>query len=90
MPNNGNISVRKTIEKHLNNPDSKPLTSNPDNMRKDLASSTVIKQIYDEFRNPPIKKGGKKNKRKSNKRKSNKRKSNKRKSNKRKYTIRRK
>ena len=93
MPNNQNtepISVRKRITRELDNPNSQPLDTNPEFMRKNLATSEELKQIYNDFKKgPTINKGGKKNKRKSNKRKSNKRKSNKRKSNKRKYTIRR-
>lgn len=86
MPNKKEepISVKDSINKYLNNPDSQPLDIDPETMRKNLPSSKEIKNVYDKFRDPRIKKGGKKNKRKSNKRKSNKRKSNKRK-----YTIRR-
>ena len=85
MPNkNEKISVRETIKQHLNNPNSMPLPGDRETMSQNLLSPEAIKKIHDKFRDPPIKKGGKKNQRKSNKRKSNKRKSNKRK-----YTVRR-
>jgi hypothetical protein len=86
MPNNQNTTrrVKDSIDFYLNNPKNQPLPTDQEYMSKNLPSSKEIKNIYDKFRDPRIKKGGKKNKRKSNKRKSNKRKSNKRK-----YTIRR-
>ena len=78
MPNDDKLSVRKTIQKYLNNPNSQPLPIDLETMSKNLATPKKIKEIHEKFRNPS-KKGGKKKKRKTTKKNKNKRK----------YTIRR-